>query len=108
MPSAFTDTAIGAAAGAAVLTTGDAMRRDAAARRGRVVLVPRHAFTRDHREEAAGESATRRQYHIALMTQGVAFKPGSEGRVSAAHTEQDIDQTLERIEHVIANRMHRT
>ena len=62
---------------------------------------------RDHREEAAGESATRRQYHIALMTQGVAFKPGSEGRVSAVHTEQDIDQTLERIEHVIANRMHR-
>ena len=25
-------------------------------------------------------------YHIALMTQGVFFKPGSEGRVSAAHT----------------------
>ena len=63
---------------------------------------------RDHREEARGDGARRRQYHIALMTQGVFFKPGSEGRVSAAHTGQDIDRTLERIEHVIAGRMHRT
>lgn len=62
---------------------------------------------RDHRDEARGDGAKRRQYHIALMTQGVFFKPGSEGRVSAVHTEQDIDQTLNRIEHVIARGMHR-
>ena len=62
---------------------------------------------RNHREEACGDGARRRQFHIALMTQGVFFKPGSEGRVSAAHTAQDIDQTLDRIEHVIATGMHR-
>jgi glutamate-1-semialdehyde 2,1-aminomutase len=62
---------------------------------------------RDHREEASSDTAKRRRYHIALMTQGVFFKPGSEGRVSAAHTEQDIDETLERIEHVISKGMHR-
>ena len=61
---------------------------------------------RDHRDEARGDGAKRRQYHIALMTQGIFFKPGSEGRVSAAHTSQDIDQTLNRIEHVVARRMH--
>jgi len=62
---------------------------------------------RDHRDEAKSDIAMRRRFHIALMTQGVFFKPGAEGRVSAAHTEQDIDQTLERIEHVIAAGMHR-
>lgn len=62
---------------------------------------------RDHREEARSNMAQRRHYHLALMTQGVFFKPGSEGRVSAAHTERDIDETLNRIEHVIANGMHR-
>lgn len=62
---------------------------------------------KDHREEAKSNMAQRRRYHLALMTQGVFFKPGSEGRVSAAHTEKDIDQTLERIEHVIENGMHR-
>lgn len=62
---------------------------------------------RDHREEASGDGALRRRYHIALMTQGVFFKPGSEGRVSAAHREQDIDETLARVEHVIATGLHR-
>ena len=62
---------------------------------------------RDHREEARSNTAKRRQYHMALMTQGVFFKPGSEGRVSAAHTERDIDETLDRIEHVITRGMHR-
>jgi glutamate-1-semialdehyde 2,1-aminomutase len=62
---------------------------------------------RDHREETRSDTAKRRQYHMALMTQGVFFKPGSEGRVSAAHTEADIDETLNRIEHVIARGMHR-
>lgn len=61
---------------------------------------------RDHRDEARSDVAKRRLYHIALMTQGVFFKPGSEGRVSAAHAEQDIDQTLERVEHVIGLGMH--
>jgi len=51
--------------------------------------------------------AKRRRFHIALMTQGVFFKPGSEGRVSGVHTETDIDVTLERMEHVIENGMHR-
>jgi hypothetical protein len=40
------------------------------------------------------------------MTRGVFFKPGSEGRVSAAHNEQDIDRTLECMEYVIARGMH--
>ncbi len=62
---------------------------------------------KDHREEARGNTAQRRRYHIALMTQCVFFKPGSEGRVSAAHTEKDIDETLNRIEYVIENAMHR-
>ena len=62
---------------------------------------------RDHRDEAKSNTARRRQYHIALMTQGVFFKPGSEGRVSGAHTERDIDDTLGRVEHVIAKGMHR-
>ncbi len=62
---------------------------------------------RDHRDEARSDTKKRRQYHLALMTQGVFFKPGSEGRVSAAHTEHDIDETLNRIEHVIASGMHR-
>jgi len=62
---------------------------------------------RDHRDEARSDTAKRRRYHIALMTQGVFFKPGSEGRVSAAHTDQDIDQTLERIDHVLAKGLHR-
>jgi glutamate-1-semialdehyde 2,1-aminomutase len=62
---------------------------------------------KDHREEAKSNTAQRRHYHIALMTQGVFFKPGSEGRVSAAHTETDIDETLDRIEHVIAHALHR-
>jgi glutamate-1-semialdehyde 2,1-aminomutase len=56
---------------------------------------------KDHREEAKTDTARRRRYHIALMTRGVFFKPGSEGRVSAAHTQQDIDETLERIESMI-------
>jgi glutamate-1-semialdehyde 2,1-aminomutase len=63
---------------------------------------------RDHREESASNLALRRRYHIALMTQGVFFKPGSEGRVSAAHTERDIDETLDRIEHVIDSGLHRS
>jgi glutamate-1-semialdehyde 2,1-aminomutase len=63
---------------------------------------------RDHREEASSDLARRRQFHIALMTQGVFFKPGSEGRVSAAHTERDVDETLERMQHVIAGGMHTT
>lgn len=62
---------------------------------------------RDHRDEARSDTAKRRQYHIALMTQGVFFKPGSEGRVSAAHSARDIDETLNRIEHVIVGGMHR-
>jgi len=41
------------------------------------------------------------------MTQGVFFKPGSEGRVSAAHTEQDIDLTLERVESAVSRGLHR-
>jgi glutamate-1-semialdehyde 2,1-aminomutase len=62
---------------------------------------------RSHRDEARSNTAQRRQFHMALMTQGVFFKPGSEGRVSAAHTERDIDQTLERVEHVVSRGMHR-
>lgn len=62
---------------------------------------------KDHREEMKSNTAQRRHYHIALMTQGVFFKPGSEGRVSAAHTEKDIDETLGRMEYVIENGMHR-
>jgi glutamate-1-semialdehyde 2,1-aminomutase len=63
---------------------------------------------RNHREEARSDGAKRRQFHIALMTQGVFFKPGSEGRVSAAHAAQDIDQTLDCVEHVISKGMHQT
>jgi glutamate-1-semialdehyde 2,1-aminomutase len=63
---------------------------------------------RDHREEASSNIALRRRYHVALMTQGVFFKPGSEGRVSAAHNERDIDETLERIDHVINSGLHRS
>ena len=62
---------------------------------------------RDHHEEAKSDTTLRRQYHMALITQGVFHKPGSEARVSAVHTGQDIDRTLERIERVIANGMHR-
>ncbi|HVL36846.1 MAG TPA: aminotransferase class III-fold pyridoxal phosphate-dependent enzyme [Burkholderiales bacterium] len=61
---------------------------------------------RNHREEAASDLARRRQFHLALMTQGVFFKPGSEGRVSAAHSARDIEQTLERMDSVIAKRLH--
>lgn len=61
---------------------------------------------RNHRDEAASDLALRRRYHIALMTQGVFFKPGSEGRVSAAHAERDIDESLNRIEHVIESGLH--
>lgn len=63
---------------------------------------------RDHRGEAQGDGAKRRRFHIALMTQGIFFKPGSEGRVSGVHTDHDIDQTLDRIEHVLARGLHRT
>ncbi|MBM3507838.1 MAG: aspartate aminotransferase family protein [Alphaproteobacteria bacterium] len=62
---------------------------------------------RDHREEARSNTARRRLYHMALITQGVFCKPGSEGRVSAAHTDADIDETLNCLEYVIARGMHR-
>lgn len=62
---------------------------------------------RNHREEALSNTAQRRQFHLALMTEGVFFKPGSEGRVSAAHSEQDIDDTLERVERVVSRGLHR-
>jgi len=62
---------------------------------------------RDHREEARSDTTRRRRYHIALMTQGVFFKPGSEGRVSGVHTDHDIDRTLECVEHVLAKGLHR-
>lgn len=62
---------------------------------------------RDHREQMKGNSAQLRQFHLALMTQGVFFKYGAEGRISGVHTEDDIDESLNRMEHVIKHRMHR-
>lgn len=60
----------------------------------------------DHREESQSDLGRRRQFHVALMTQGVFFKPGSEGRVSAAHSERDVDETLEKMDYVIRKAMH--
>lgn len=93
--------------------------RDVLARRGEKAVVNQvgclfqiyfglERSPRDHREESASNLALRRRYHIALMTQGVFFKPGSEGRVCAVHTERDIDETLDRIEHVIDSGLHRS
>ncbi|MGZ5172286.1 MAG: hypothetical protein ACXWCY_33145, partial [Burkholderiales bacterium] len=60
----------------------------------------------NHREQARGSAAQLRQFHLALMTQGVFFKYGAEGRISGVHSEKDIDESLNRMEHVIKNRMH--
>jgi glutamate-1-semialdehyde 2,1-aminomutase len=62
---------------------------------------------RDHREQSRGDSARHKRFHLALMTQGVFFKYGAEGRISGAHTEADIDETLNRIEDVIRRGLHR-
>jgi len=62
---------------------------------------------RDHREQAKSNGAQLQKYHLALMTEGVFFKPGTEGRISGVHTESDVDETLGRMEHVISNGMHR-
>ncbi|MGZ5141779.1 MAG: aspartate aminotransferase family protein, partial [Burkholderiales bacterium] len=55
----------------------------------------------NHREQARGSAAQLRQFHLALMTQGVFFKYGAEGRISGVHSEKDIDESLNRMEHVI-------
>jgi glutamate-1-semialdehyde 2,1-aminomutase len=62
---------------------------------------------RNHREEKKTTPGMLEQFHLALMTQGVFFKSGAEGRISGAHTEADIDETLNRMEHVIRRGLHR-
>ena len=62
---------------------------------------------RDHREQMKSDAARLKRFHLALMTQGVFFKYGAEGRISGAHSEADIDASLDRIETVIRRGMHR-
>ncbi|MBI3979054.1 MAG: aspartate aminotransferase family protein [Chloroflexi bacterium] len=60
-----------------------------------------------HREAQRANGAQRRRFHLALMTRGIFFKYGSEGRISAAHTEADVDETLAQMEDVIHKGWHR-
>ena len=62
---------------------------------------------RDHREQGRSNSALLEKFHLALMTQGVFFKYGAEGRISGAHTEADVDESLNRMEDVIRRGLHR-
>ena len=62
---------------------------------------------RNHREQAKSDSAQLKKFHLALMTQGVFFKYGAEGRISGAHTEADVDESLNRMEDVLRRGMHR-
>ena len=63
---------------------------------------------RNHREQSTGDSAQLKQFHLALMTQGVFFKYGAEGRISGAHSEADVDESLNRMEEVIRRGLHRS
>ncbi|MFX0200533.1 MAG: aspartate aminotransferase family protein [Candidatus Hodarchaeota archaeon] len=61
----------------------------------------------NHREAHESNTDQRRRFHLALMLRGVFFKYGSEGRISAAHTEADISETLSQMEDVIQKGLHK-
>ena len=63
---------------------------------------------RNHREEKKANGTYLEDFHLALMTQGVFFKHGAEGRISGAHTAADVDESLNRMEDVIKRSLHRS
>ena len=61
---------------------------------------------RDHREQMKADTARLQRFHLALMTAGVFFKYGAEGRISGVHTEKDVDDSLNRMEDVMRRKLH--